>query len=116
GERHDIALRRDLFRYYHSDAQSAIAAGHDTRAALLAFGCDATHGYERTHIDSLAALSRLLTAYILSPPVFASDAKPRETSLERFNKQLEHPVHMESCTHVPPVDEVLDSSNNSDKD
>ncbi len=76
GERHDIALRRDLFRYYHSDAQSAIAAGHDTRAALLAFGCDATHGYERTHIDSLAALSRLLTAYILSPPVFASDAKP----------------------------------------
>ncbi|MDI9776029.1 osmoprotectant NAGGN system M42 family peptidase, partial [Pseudomonas aeruginosa] len=55
-------------------------------------------------------------AYILSPPVFASDAKPRETSLERFNKQLEHPVHMESCTHVPPVDEVLDSSNNSDKD
>ncbi|MBG4834542.1 osmoprotectant NAGGN system M42 family peptidase [Pseudomonas aeruginosa] len=115
GERHDIALRRDLFRYYHSDAQSAIAAGHDTRAALLAFGCDATHGYERTHIDSLAALSRLLTAYILSPPVFASDAKPRETSLERFNKQLEHPVHMESCTHVPPVDEVLDSSNNSDK-
>lgn len=115
GERHDIALRRDLFRYYHSDAQSAIAAGHDTRAALLAFGCDATHGYERTHIDSLAALSHLLTAYILSPPVFASDAKPRETSLERFNKQLEHPVHMESCTHVPPVDEVLDSSNNSDK-
>ena len=37
GERHDIALRRDLFRYYHSDAQSAIAAGHDTRAALPAF-------------------------------------------------------------------------------
>ncbi|MEE2577610.1 osmoprotectant NAGGN system M42 family peptidase, partial [Pseudomonas aeruginosa] len=50
GERHDIALRRDLFRYYYSDAQSAIAAGHGTRAALLAFGCGATHGYGRTHI------------------------------------------------------------------
>ncbi len=115
GERHDIALRRDLFRYYHSDAQSAIAAGHDTRAALLAFGCDATHGYERTHIDSLAALSRLLTAYLLSPPVFASDAEPSEASLERFNKQLEHPVHMESSTHVPPVDDVLDSTDSGDR-
>ena len=51
----------------------APSASNFGRTALLAFGCDATHGYERTHIDSLAALSRLLGAYILSPPVFASD-------------------------------------------
>jgi hypothetical protein len=70
----ELPVRRDLFRYYFSDAHSAVTAGHDIRTALLAFGCDATHGYERTHIDSLAALSRLLGAYILSPPVFASDA------------------------------------------
>ncbi|WP_371234142.1 osmoprotectant NAGGN system M42 family peptidase [Pseudomonas sp. QE6] len=115
-ERHEIAVRRDLFRYYHSDAQSAITAGHDIRTALLAFGCDATHGYERTHIDSLAALSRLLTAYLLSPPVFDSDAEPSEGALERFSKQLEHPVHMESTTHVQPVDELIDSGDNADKD
>lgn len=104
---HEIPVRRDLFRYYHSDAQSAITAGHDIRTALLAFGCDATHGYERTHIDSLAALSRLLSAYLLSPPVFASDAQPAKGSLERFSHQIEHDAQMESETRVPAVDSLL---------
>ena len=104
----DIPVRRDLFRYYHSDAQSAVTAGHDIRVALLAFGCDATHGYERTHIDSLAALSRLIGAYLLSPPVFASDAQPaREHSLERFSHQIEHGAQMASDTQVPTVESVL---------
>ncbi len=104
---HEIPVRRDLFRYYHSDAQSAITAGHDIRTALLAFGCDATHGYERTHLDSLKALSRLLTAYLLSPPVFASDAQPAQGSLERFSHQLEHNAQMESDTRVPDVDSLI---------
>jgi peptidase M42 family hydrolase len=103
----EIPVRRDLFRYYHSDAQSAITAGHDIRIALLAFGCDATHGYERTHIDSLAALTRLLSAYLLSPPVFASDAQPAQGSLERFSHQIEHDAQMESDTRVPTVDSLL---------
>ena len=104
---YEVPVRRDLFRYYHSDAQSAVTAGHDIRTALLAFGCDATHGYERTHIDSLKALSRLLTAYMMSPPVFASDAQPAQGSLERFSHQLEHDAQMESDTRVPPVDSLL---------
>nr|WP_298109239.1 osmoprotectant NAGGN system M42 family peptidase [uncultured Pseudomonas sp.] len=104
---HEIPVRRDLFRYYHSDAQSAITAGHDIRIALLAFGCDATHGYERTHVDSLTALTRLLSAYMLSPPVFASDAQPAQGSLERFSHQLEHDAQMESDTRVPTVDSLL---------
>lgn len=104
----EIPVRRDLFRYYHSDAQSAVTAGHDIRTALLAFGCDATHGYERTHIDSLAALSRLIGAYLLSPPVFASDAQPaREHSLERFSHQIEHDIQMASDTAVPALDSLL---------
>ena len=103
----EVPVRRDLFRYYHSDAQSAVTAGHDIRTALLAFGCDATHGYERTHIDSLKALSRLLTAYMMSPPVFASDAQPAQGSLERFSHQLEHDAQMESDTRVPPVDSLV---------
>jgi len=109
----EIPVRRDLFRYYHSDAQSAITAGHDIRTALLAFGCDATHGYERTHIDSLMALSRLISAYLLSPPVFASDAVPAQGSLERFSHQLEHDAQMETDTRVPTVDSVF---NHNDKD
>ncbi len=111
-EKHDVPVRRDLFRYYHSDAQSAVAAGHDTRTALLAFGCDATHGYERTHIDSLAGLSRLLTAYILSPPVFASDAQPANQPLENFSHQIEHDAQMESDTRVPTVDSLINSREN----
>jgi putative aminopeptidase FrvX len=107
GEQNDLSVRRDLFRYYYSDAHSAITAGYDTRTALLAFGCDATHGYERTHIDSLNTLSRLLTAYIMSPPVFASDAHPSNASLENFSHQLEHDAQMESDTRVPSVDTLV---------
>ena len=106
-EQQDIPVRRDLFRYYHSDAQSAIAAGHDIRTALLAFGCDATHGYERTHRDSLLALTRLIAAYVISPPVFASDAKPAQASLEPFSHQLEHETQMEPETRVPAVDSLV---------
>jgi len=107
GTENELPVRRDLFRYYFSDAHSAVTAGHDIRTALLAFGCDATHGYERTHIDSLAALSRLLGAYMLSPPVFASDAQPAKASLERFSHQLEHDAQMESDTRVPTVDSLI---------
>lgn len=113
----EIPVRRDLFRYYHSDAQSAVTAGHDIRTALLAFGCDATHGYERTHIDSLAALSRLIGAYLLSPPVFASDAQPaREQSLQRFSHQIEHDLQMSSDTPLPTLDSVLGQPRQSDPD
>jgi peptidase M42 family hydrolase len=104
---HELPVRRDLFRYYFSDAHSATTAGHDSRTALLAFGCDATHGYERTHVDSLNALSRLLVAYMLSPPVFASDAKPEHASLEKFSHQLEHDAQMESDTRVPSVESLI---------
>ena len=109
---HEIPVRRDLFRYYHSDAQSAVEAGHDIRTALLAFGCDATHGYERTHIDSLAAMSRLLCGYMLSQPVFASDAQHAKDSLERFSHQLEHDAQMENDTRVPPVDTLIGRHSN----
>lgn len=109
----DIPVRRDLFRYYHSDAQSAIAAGHDIRTALLAFGCDATHGYERTHRDSLVALTRLIAAYVISPPVFASDAQPAQASLEPFSHQLEHEAQMEPETRLPTVDSLVNC--NKDK-
>jgi hypothetical protein len=91
-----------------------VTAGHDIRVALLAFGCDATHGYERTHIDSLVALTRLIGAYLLSPPVFASDAQPaREHSLERFSHQIEHDAQMASDTQVPTVESLLGARSGS---
>ncbi len=69
-----IEHSRDVFRYYRSDAASALEAGNDIRTALVCFALDASHGYERTHIDSLAALGRLLYAYIHSKPLFQRDA------------------------------------------
>jgi len=66
---HAIDHQIDVFRYYYSDANSAIKAGHDVREALITFGTDATHGYERTHISSLEALVQLICYYVQSHPV-----------------------------------------------
>jgi peptidase M42 family hydrolase len=69
-EAHGIPYARDIFRYYRSDVAAALEAGAETRAALVAFGVDASHGAERTHIDSLESVARLLCAYLLSPLTF----------------------------------------------
>ena len=60
-----VGHQTDVFRYYYSDANSAIVAGHDVRHALVTFGTDATHGYERTHRDSLEHTSHLIARYLL---------------------------------------------------
>jgi peptidase M42 family hydrolase len=70
---HGIPHARDVFRYYRSDAAAAVEAGNDIRTALVCFGLDASHGHERVHIDSLLSLSRLLSAYMLAPPLFERD-------------------------------------------
>ena len=69
----DIPHARDIFRYYRSDAAAAVEAGNDIRTALVCFGLDASHGYERVHLSSLLALAELLGAYMLSPSLFARD-------------------------------------------
>lgn len=66
---YDIPCQTDVFRYYYSDANSAIIAGHDVHHALITFGTDATHGYERTHRDSLNSIARLLALYAQTPPL-----------------------------------------------
>ncbi|MFO7705629.1 MAG: osmoprotectant NAGGN system M42 family peptidase, partial [Halopseudomonas sp.] len=102
----EISLRRDLFRYYHSDAESAIRSGADTRIALIGFGTDATHGYERTHRDSLFASNRLLVAYMFSPPVFEHDEKS-DPPLDNFRDQLGADSVSASDTILPPLKGVL---------
>lgn len=64
-----IPHQRDIFRYYRCDSAAAIEAGNDIRTALLCFGVDASHGYERTHVGALEDLARLITLYMQSPPV-----------------------------------------------
>jgi putative aminopeptidase FrvX len=68
-----IRHQRDVFRHYRCDSASAIEAGNDIRTALVCFGTDATHGYERCHLRALQALGELLCLYVQSPPTARRD-------------------------------------------
>ena len=72
-EENRIDHATDVFRFYRSDSASAIEAGNDTRTALVCFGVDGSHGYERTHIASLEAVARTIVHYIGSQPTFMRD-------------------------------------------
>src|SRR3546814_375354 len=71
--RFGIPHQRDIFRYYRSDSASALDAGNDIRTALICFGIDASHGYERVHIDALTSLAELTALYMQSPPITHRD-------------------------------------------
>lgn len=62
-----LDLRTDIYHYYSSDASAAWAAGGDYPAALIGPGVDASHAYERTHLDALAATGKLILAYVMTP-------------------------------------------------
>ena len=92
---HDIEVNRDIFRYYRSDIAAALEAGAETRAALIGFGVDATHGHERTHLDSILATARLLALYLQTDLTFADwDAEPLGP-LEMFPSTAVQPIRRE---------------------
>jgi peptidase M42 family hydrolase len=68
-----IRHQRDVFKYYRSDSAAALEAGNDVRTALITFGVDASHGYERIHLDALESLARLVCVYMQGPPLYARD-------------------------------------------
>ena len=69
----EIAHQRDVFKYYHSDSAAATAAGNDLRTALICFGIDGSHGWERIHIHALTSLVDLLGVYVQSRPLYMRD-------------------------------------------
>ena len=75
-QEHGIPFQRDVFRYYRSDLASALAAGNDIRTALLAFGIDASHGYERITVGALSSVAALIAAYVTSPVLIKRDVRP----------------------------------------
>lgn len=68
-----IPHQRDVFRYYRSDSAAALEAGNDVRTALVTFGIDASHGYERIHVDALESLTELVGVYMQAPMMYARD-------------------------------------------
>lgn len=83
----DLPFQKDIFRYYRSDSASAIEAGHDVRTALLAFGIDASHGYERIHMHALASIAKLVAEYVVSPIEIERDAKEVAPGIRGFTRQ-----------------------------
>src|SRR3546814_16410048 len=62
-EQNNIHHQRDVFRYYRSDSAPALEGGADVRTALITFGIDASHGYERIHMHALNSLAELTVLY-----------------------------------------------------
>lgn len=86
-KKHEIPFQKDIFRYYRSDSASAIEAGHDVRTALVAFGIDASHGYERIHVDALTAVASLVVQYLVSPLEIERDVVDVAPGLGGFTTQ-----------------------------
>jgi putative aminopeptidase FrvX len=61
-----IPYHLDTYPHYGSDAEAFWRAGADAQIALFGPGVDASHNYERTHLEALAATTRLALAYLIS--------------------------------------------------
>jgi len=103
-EENEIFYQRDVFRHYRSDVASAVEAGHDVRTALVCFGVDASHGWERIHMHALRSLAELITAYVLGPVAFTRDAEEVGT-LKDFTRQPTAEAAQELTSDVEIEDE-----------
>ncbi len=65
-DRHQIPYKVDIYPYYGSDGEALWRAGGDLAVALIGPGVDASHNYERTHLEALIATSQWILAYLLS--------------------------------------------------
>jgi len=61
-----ISYKVDIYPFYGSDGEAFWRAGGDVAVALIGPGVDASHNYERTHIDALTATTNWIMAYLLS--------------------------------------------------
>lgn len=102
-EDENIEFQRDVFRYYRSDSASAIESGEDVRTALITFGIDASHGYERIHLHALHSIARLAVAYTMSDVEIKHDSEEL-SGLKDFTKLPMEPAAEEEWEggDVPP--------------
>lgn len=62
-----ISYKVDVFPYYASDASAALTAGHDLVHGLIGPGVDASHAFERTHVEAVINTAKLAYYYLFSP-------------------------------------------------
>jgi len=65
-EEHAIPYKVDIYPHYGSDGEAYWRAGGDVAVALIGPGVDASHNYERTHLEALEATTNWVLAYLLS--------------------------------------------------
>jgi len=63
---YQIPYKLDVYPYYGSDGEAFWRAGGDVAVALIGPGVDASHNYERTHLDALVATTKWIIAYLMS--------------------------------------------------
>jgi len=64
-EKHAIPYKTDVYVFYGSDGEAFWRAGGDVALALIGPGIDASHNYERAHVDGLVATTNWIMAYLL---------------------------------------------------
>ena len=65
-EQHNIPYKTDVYVFYGSDGEAFWRAGGDVALALIGPGIDASHNYERAHMDGLNATTNWIMAYLLN--------------------------------------------------
>jgi putative aminopeptidase FrvX len=61
-----IPYKLDIYPFYGSDGEAFWRAGGDVRVGLVGPGVEASHNYERTHVDALEHTAQLLVEYLRS--------------------------------------------------
>jgi putative aminopeptidase FrvX len=64
-EKNEISYRVDIYPHYGSDGKAFWRAGGDVAVALIGPGVDASHNYERTHLEALVTTTEWIVAYLL---------------------------------------------------
>lgn len=65
-DQYEIPYQVDIYPYYGSDGEAYWRAGGDVQVALIGPGVDASHNYERTHMEALTATTDWILAYLMN--------------------------------------------------
>jgi putative aminopeptidase FrvX len=64
-EKNNIPYKTDVYPFYGSDGEAFWRAGGDVALSLIGPGIDASHNYERAHMDGLNATTNWIMAYLI---------------------------------------------------
>ena len=59
-----LSYKIDIYPYYGSDGSAALRAGNDIKVGLIGPGVDASHSFERTHIEAIKNTVQLGILYL----------------------------------------------------